>query len=76
MMLMVLQINYHRSHEARCWPPAERARALCFVTPITMMGSMLCFASRVLVLSLLGAAFAACVVSSLAYDVGHWLNAW
>jgi hypothetical protein len=33
-------------------------------------------ANRVLVLSLLWAAFAACVVSSLAYDVGRWLNAW
>jgi len=33
-------------------------------------------ANRVLVLSLMWAAFAACAVSSLAYDVGHWLNAW
>ena len=33
-------------------------------------------ANRVFVLSLLWAAFAACMVSSLAYDVGHWLNAW
>jgi hypothetical protein len=33
-------------------------------------------ANTVLVLSLLWAAFAACVVISLAYDVGHWLNAW
>jgi hypothetical protein len=33
-------------------------------------------ANTVLVLSLLWAAFAACVVISLAFDVGHWLNAW
>jgi hypothetical protein len=33
-------------------------------------------ANRVLVLSLLWSAFAACVVSSLAYDVGRWLNVW
>jgi hypothetical protein len=33
-------------------------------------------AHNVLAPSLLWAAFAACLVGSLAYDVGHWLNAW
>jgi hypothetical protein len=33
-------------------------------------------ANRVLMLSLLWAGLAACVVSSLVYDVGHWLQAW
>jgi hypothetical protein len=33
-------------------------------------------ANRVLVLSLLWAALAACVVSSLAYDVVQWVHAW
>ena len=33
-------------------------------------------ANRVIVLSLLWSALATCVVSSLVYDVGHWLNAW
>jgi len=33
-------------------------------------------ANRILVLSLLWAALAGCVVSSAVYDVGHWINAW
>jgi hypothetical protein len=33
-------------------------------------------ANQVLVLSLLWAALAACLLSSLIHDVGHWLNAW
>ena len=33
-------------------------------------------ANRILVLSLLWAALAACVVGSLAYDVGRWIDAW
>jgi hypothetical protein len=33
-------------------------------------------ANRVLVLSLLWAALAACVISSVVYDVAHWVNAW
>jgi hypothetical protein len=33
-------------------------------------------ANRALALSLLWAALAACVVSSVIYDVGHWLSAW
>ena len=32
--------------------------------------------NRGLVLGLLWAALAACVVGSLIHDVGHWLNAW
>jgi len=32
--------------------------------------------NRTLLLSLLWAALAACVVSSVIYDVGHWLHAW
>ena len=32
--------------------------------------------NRILVLSLLWAALATCAISSLVYDVGHWLNAW
>jgi hypothetical protein len=32
-------------------------------------------ANRVLILSLLWAALAACVVSSLVYDVAHWIHA-
>jgi hypothetical protein len=33
-------------------------------------------ANQVLGLSLLWAALAGCVISSLVYDVGHWLSAW
>jgi len=33
-------------------------------------------ANRTLLLSLLWAALAACVVSSMIYDVGHWFHAW
>jgi len=33
-------------------------------------------ANRVLVLSLMWSAFATCAISSLVYDVGHWLNSW
>jgi hypothetical protein len=33
-------------------------------------------ANRVLMLSLLWVALAACAVSSVVYDVGNWLNAW
>jgi hypothetical protein len=33
-------------------------------------------ANRVLVLGLLWGALAACVVSSLVYDVAHWIQAW
>ena len=33
-------------------------------------------ANKILMLSLLWAALAACVVGSLAYDVADWINAW
>jgi hypothetical protein len=33
-------------------------------------------ANRILGLSLFWAALAACVVSSLVYDIGHWFQAW
>lgn len=33
-------------------------------------------ANRTLVLALLWAALAACIVGSLAFDVAGWLNAW
>jgi hypothetical protein len=33
-------------------------------------------ANRVMALSLLWSALATCAISSLVYDVGHWLNAW
>jgi hypothetical protein len=33
-------------------------------------------ANRVMVLSVLWSALAACAISSLVYDVGHWLKAW
>ena len=32
--------------------------------------------NRIMVLSLLWSALATCAISSLVYDVGHWLNAW
>jgi hypothetical protein len=32
--------------------------------------------NRIMMLSLLWAALATCAISSLVYDVGHWLNAW
>jgi hypothetical protein len=32
--------------------------------------------NRAMVLSLLWSALATCAISSLVYDVGHWLNAW
>jgi hypothetical protein len=58
-----------------CWPPAEKTS--CFVNADHHEGiDVVLRANTVLVLSLLWAAFAACVVISLAYDVGHWLNAW
>jgi hypothetical protein len=33
-------------------------------------------ANRALMLGLVWGALAACVVSSVIYDVGHWLHAW
>ena len=33
-------------------------------------------ANKILMLSLLWAALAACVVGSLAYDIADWINAW
>jgi hypothetical protein len=33
-------------------------------------------ANRTVVLALLWAALAACIVGSLAFDIVHWLNAW
>jgi hypothetical protein len=33
-------------------------------------------ANRILVLALLWAALAACIVGSLVFDVADWLNAW
>jgi len=33
-------------------------------------------ANRLMILSLLWSGLATCAISSLIYDVGHWLNAW
>jgi hypothetical protein len=33
-------------------------------------------ANRVMILGVLWSALVTCVISSLVYDVGHWLNAW
>ena len=33
-------------------------------------------ANRIMILGVLWCALGTCVISSLVYDVGHWLNAW
>ncbi len=33
-------------------------------------------ANRIMILGVLWSAFVTCVISSLVYDVGHWLNVW